>query len=80
VNHPDAGTHLLSGPIWKLDGAPEPLHQPAPCLGQDNNYILGRVLGLSDDALNSLEEKSVIGTVPLEGADMGGVRRIQRAT
>ena len=79
VNHPDAGTHLLSGPIWKLDGAPGPLHQPAPCLGQDNNYILGRVLGLSDEALNSLEEKSVIGTVPLEGADMEGVRRIQRA-
>ena len=80
VTHPDAGTHLLSGPIWKLDGAPGPLHQPAPCLGQDNTYILGQVLGLSEAALNILEENTVIGTVPLQGSDMGGVRRMQRAT
>ena len=80
VNHPDAGTHLLSGPVWKLDGASGPLHQPTPGLGRDNTYVLGRVLGLSDGALNSLEEKRVIGTVPLEGSDMGGVRRVQRAT
>ena len=80
VNHPDAGTHLLSGPIWKLDGASGPLQTPAPCLGQDNTYVLGRVLGLSDDALTSLEEKRIIGTIPLEGSDMGGVRRLQRST
>jgi crotonobetainyl-CoA:carnitine CoA-transferase CaiB-like acyl-CoA transferase len=75
VTHPDAGKHLLSGPMWKLSSEPDPLHRPAPCLGEHNSYVLGQVLGLSDAVLGSLEDENVIGTVPLEGSDMGGVRR-----
>ena len=75
VTHPEAGTYPLSGPIWRMSGAPEGVQGPAPCLGEHNSYVLGRVLGLGEDVLRRLEDEEVIGTVPLEGADMGGVRR-----
>ena len=79
VTHPEAGTFLLSGPLWKLHGA-SPLDQtPAPCLGQHNGYALGEVLGYSHSTLEALEARQVIGTVPLEGSDMGGVRRSKQA-
>ena len=78
VAHPDAGTHLLSGPIWKLASEAAPLHGPAPMLGEHNDRVLGEVLGFPPRRLRSLELAEVIGKVPLEGADMGGVRRFRR--
>ena len=78
VTHPDAGTHLLSGPMWKSASAPQPRHEPAPSLGQHNNQVLEEVLGFTSDEMQSLEQTKVVGTVPLEGSDMGGVRRVQR--
>ena len=77
VTHPDAGVFPLSGPLWKLSGTDERPQRPAPGLGEHNSYVLEEVLGLSKAALQSLEREGVIGTVPLEGSDMGGVRRVQ---
>ena len=79
ATHPEAGTFLLSGPLWKLHGASAPAQTPAPCLGQHNGYALGEILGYSKSALDTLEARQVIGTVPLEGSDMGGVRRSKQA-
>ena len=76
--HPEAGVHPLSGPIWKLSDEPEPSPLPAPCLGQHNEYVLGDLVGLSKATLEQMEREHVVGTVPLEGADMGGVRRAAR--
>ena len=78
VVHPDAGTHLFSGPLWKSGNEPEPRHEPAPGLGQHNSHVLEEVLGFTSDEMQELEREKVIGTVPLEGSDMGGVRRVQR--
>jgi crotonobetainyl-CoA:carnitine CoA-transferase CaiB-like acyl-CoA transferase len=78
VTHRDAGTFLLSGPLWNLDGATERTQRPAPCLGQHNGYVLGQVLGFPRPKIEALERELVIGTAPLEGADMGGVRRVKR--
>jgi crotonobetainyl-CoA:carnitine CoA-transferase CaiB-like acyl-CoA transferase len=79
VTHPEAGTYPLSGPIWRFPGSSEPTQLPAPSLGEHNGYVLGQVLGFPEDALAKLERENVIGDVPLEGADMGGVRRAARA-
>ena len=76
VTHPDAGTFLLSGPMWNLSGVRRQ-QQPSPCLGEHNSHVLEEILGLSSAHLRNLEEKQVIGTVPLEGSDMGGVRRVR---
>lgn len=94
VTHEDAGTYPMSGPLWSFlshtpqgtdgDGASQPvhrepsLHDAAPLLGEHNARILGDLLGYADATLERLEQESVIGTVPLEGADMGGVRRMMR--
>ena len=75
VDHPDAGTHLLSGQIWKMANRPAVRHGPAPGLGQHNHRILGDLMGISSEALDEMEREQVIGTAPLPGADMGGVRR-----
>jgi crotonobetainyl-CoA:carnitine CoA-transferase CaiB-like acyl-CoA transferase len=78
VAHPDSGTHLLSGPIWKRASESAPLHGAAPMLGEHNGRVLGELLGFPPERLGALERADVIGSVPLEGADMGGVRRFRR--
>ena len=90
VTHPDAGTYPMSGPVWStlshtapdgsLEDAPRlpDRHDPAPGLGEHNHYLLGDLLCYGADTLQDLESASIIGTVPIEGADMGGVRRFAR--
>ena len=90
VTHPDAGTYPMSGPVWStlshtapdssLEDAPRlpDRHDPAPGLGEHNHYLLGDLLCYGADTLHDLESASIIGTVPIEGADMGGVRRFAR--
>ena len=75
VEHRDAGTHLLSGQIWRTANRPGVHHGPAPCLGEHNDEVFGELLGMGAAELIDLELSQVIGTVPLDGADMGGVRR-----
>ena len=72
------GCPRYSSPIWKLASEAAPLHGSAPMLGEHNGYVLGEVLGYPPERLGSLERDEVIGEVPLEGADMGGVRRGRR--
>ena len=78
VTHPEAGTFLLSGPMWKLSEQGEPRHEPTPGLGEHNAPLLQDLLGVSDAAYAELERDLVIGDTPLEGSDMGGVRRVRR--
>ena len=75
VEHPDAGVHLYSGPIWKMANRSKVRHEPTPELGEHNEWALGELLGVEAGRLMELELQNIIGYVPLEGADMGGVRR-----
>ena len=75
VEHPEAGVHLYSGPIWKMANRSDARHEPTPGLGEHNDWALGELLGVDDGTLVELELQNIIGTAPLEGADMGGVRR-----
>ena len=78
VMHPEAGEYLLPASLWRTPRRRAPAQGAAPCLGEHNRYILGELLGITDRELTQLEAEQVIGTVPLEGADMGRVRRLQR--
>jgi crotonobetainyl-CoA:carnitine CoA-transferase CaiB-like acyl-CoA transferase len=78
VTQPEAGTFPMSGPIWRLASQVSKRHEPAPTLGQHNAEVLRDLLGRSSDELKRLGDEKVIGTVPLEGSDMGGVRRAAR--
>ncbi len=63
------GTHLWPGMAWRLTKTPGSIRRPAPCLGEHNTYILGEILGLTEEEMAYLESKNVIGTIYLEGAD-----------
>ena len=84
VTHADAGTYPMSGPVWSLlsqaddDTRLPNRHEPAPTLGEHNGLLLGDLLGYTSDTLRSLERANTIGTTPIQGADMGGVRRFAR--
>ena len=76
VEHPEAGIFPMSGPVLRFESTHGiAIHNPSPTLGQHNNYILEEVLGYSKEKINLMEEKEVIGIIPLPGADLGGSRR-----
>ena len=49
---------------FRTDSEPMPIRHPAPTLGQDNDYVLEEILGLSADEVSALERQGVIGTKP----------------
>ena len=79
VDHPAAGLYPMTGPIFKFKSDQGRItHNPAPCLGQDNEHILEELLGYSKNTINKFKTDEIIGTVPLPGSDMGGSRRVAK--
>ncbi|HEY48559.1 MAG TPA: CoA transferase [Dehalococcoidia bacterium] len=64
VTRPLTGTHPYPGFPVKLSETPVTIRRPAPTLGQDNEYILKNLLGMTDDEINELVEAEIIGTKP----------------
>ena len=50
----------LPGIGWRFEGGPGPHLSPAPVLGQDNDYVYGNLLGLSEADIARLKEEQVI--------------------
>lgn len=57
----DLGTRRYIGRGWKLTQSRVQVRGPAPDLGQDNESILGQLMGLTDQEIRLLEEADVIG-------------------
>ncbi len=66
VTHPEAGSHTYIGMYAKLSKTPGSIRKPAPCFGEDNEYVFGELLGLSSEEMDQLEKEGVIGTDPDE--------------
>lgn len=66
VEHPVIGTHPIAGmPFRFADKSDARWNRSyAPTLGQHNHEILRDLIGLSEGEIQSLEEKTVIGTLP----------------
>ena len=64
LEHPEAGKRRHLGIPWKMSRTPCEVRRPAPCLGQDNEYVFGDILGMSDADIRQLGEDGVTGTVP----------------
>ena len=58
--HPEAGEHRVYGPIWRIDGAGDRFATPAPRLGEDNDAVLGSLLGLSRGEIDALVAERVV--------------------
>ena len=78
VEDANTGIFPLSGPVIRFqNSSAEIIHNPAPSLGEHNEFILKDILGYSDMEIKEMEELEIIGTTPLLGSDMGGSRRLE---
>ena len=59
------GTHVLPKAPYAIDGAPPPLNNPAPTLGEHNAPVLTRVLGLTIGEIATLARDGIIGSKPV---------------
>jgi crotonobetainyl-CoA:carnitine CoA-transferase CaiB-like acyl-CoA transferase len=62
LTHPSAGMHLHPGANFQLTASPTVLWRAAPTLGQDNAYVYGDILGISDAEQAELEAMGLMGT------------------
>ena len=49
---------------WKLSDTPSYVRRPAPKLGEQNEYVMGELLGLSEADVARLYELDVMGKRP----------------
>jgi crotonobetainyl-CoA:carnitine CoA-transferase CaiB-like acyl-CoA transferase len=68
VTHPDTGTHQYPGIMWKASATPNAIRTPPVTLGEHNEYVYKKLLGVSDDDYAELEKEGHIGTEPAPGA------------
>ncbi len=64
VSHPEKsglGTRLYIGRPWKMSKAPCSILKPAPDVGEHNQHVLGKLLGLDETALARLYAIGAIG-------------------
>jgi crotonobetainyl-CoA:carnitine CoA-transferase CaiB-like acyl-CoA transferase len=65
VEHKTAGRHPYPSFPARIDGEHPPIRRVGPMLGEDNRYVLSKILGLSDAEISRLEAAKIIGSRPL---------------
>ncbi|MGD9115920.1 MAG: CoA transferase [Dehalococcoidia bacterium] len=60
LEHPELGKTIADASPIKLSATPPVYNRAAPLLGQDNDYVYGELLGLSQTEINKLKEDGVI--------------------
>jgi crotonobetainyl-CoA:carnitine CoA-transferase CaiB-like acyl-CoA transferase len=65
VAHQEAGRHIMPGVSWRMSRTPGRIGRPAPCFGQHNRYVFGKLLGMSDAEIERLAREGVTAEAPL---------------
>jgi len=60
IEHPLIGNQTVVEPPWRLSDTPPKINRHGPLLGEHNEYVFGKLLGLPDKEINRLIEKKVI--------------------
>lgn len=60
VNQPHVGKQIQMGLPWKLSTVPQVPIRPVPLLGEHNDYVFGKLLGMSREEIKKLEKEKVI--------------------
>lgn len=60
VEDGDKGKRFMVGPAWKLSETPAHMNRLGPSLGEDNEYVLGELLGMKQSEIASLTEEKVL--------------------
>lgn len=58
ISHPKLGELQVVRPPWRMRGAK--VSEPAPLLGQHNDYVLGEILGLDDAEIERLVGAEIV--------------------
>ena len=59
--HPVYGKTIVEGPRAKLSRTPAQARRAAPTLGQDNQYVLEKILGYGEEQINEIVGSGVLG-------------------
>jgi len=62
LDHPSCGIHFHPAANFRLDRTPPMIWRAAPTLGQDNEYVYRKLLGLSDEEYSQLVSEGHVGT------------------
>jgi benzylsuccinate CoA-transferase BbsF subunit len=60
LEHAEVGKRRHLGIPWKMSRTPCEIRRPAPLFGQDTDYVLEEVVGLSRDEITALRTKEVL--------------------
>lgn len=60
IDHPHVGAEMVYGVPWRLSETPGGVRNPAPLMGQHNDYVLSRLLGLGDVEISELVAEQVV--------------------
>jgi len=60
LDHPQMGRTVSDASPVRLSDTPPRYSRPAPLPGQDNDYVYGRLLGLSEAEINKLKKQGII--------------------
>jgi benzylsuccinate CoA-transferase BbsF subunit len=60
IEHPEVGAQKHAGIPWKLHGTPVAIEEPAPLMGEDNEYVIKELLGRSQADLDRLVAEQVV--------------------
>jgi benzylsuccinate CoA-transferase BbsF subunit len=60
VEHPLMGEKMVVAPMWQLSKTPAQIRRHGPLMGQDNEYVLGDLLGMSKEEIERLAEEQVV--------------------
>lgn len=60
LDHPDVGVRTYAGVPWTMSATPCKLHRASPCLGQDTDAVLSRLLGYTSEQLAELRRAEIV--------------------
>ena len=60
LEHREIGVQTHAGIPWRLSNSPNGVASPAPCMGQDTDEILRRIVGLSGEEVESLKARGIL--------------------
>jgi benzylsuccinate CoA-transferase BbsF subunit len=59
LKHPEMGFTSYDAPSFRLSKTPAELNMPGPCIGEHNEYVYTKLLGMSDDEFLELLSEGV---------------------
>lgn len=59
LDHPEMGPSSYDSPAYKLSKTPSQPRMPAPCLGEHNEFVCTKLLGMSDEEFVALTAEGV---------------------